>query len=42
MRHYDDGDESRLHSIVNNVVYEISRKLYNFAPWVVEFKHKRD
>jgi len=42
MRYFDDSDENKLHSIVNNVVYEISRKLYNYSPWIVEFKDKND
>jgi hypothetical protein len=42
MKFFEDSDENKLHSIVNNVVYEISRKLMNFAPWVVEFKNKDD
>jgi hypothetical protein len=42
MKFFEDSDENKLHSIVNNVVYEISRKLMNYAPWVVEFKNKED
>jgi len=42
MKYFDESEETRLHSILNNVVYEISRKLYNFAPWVVEMKNKKD
>lgn len=42
MKFYEDSDENKLHSIVNNVVYEISRKLINYSPWIVEFKNKDD